>query len=182
MFGTTKHVACGKARRISARLIAWIVTFVGALADVWLILMLASVRMRCNSFVKSEPKLDGGAPVTRTVIGCSKRVKSGRSRPLSRRNDSSMKSSARSLLDFTGREGRGAPNVFIGGNVLSTIIPRDAVSDGVPAHKRSVSKPTEGSCGAYGLCCNPPVFNKVGHLSDAIVKFACLIFSSCVSQ
>jgi len=51
MFGTTKHAACGKAGRIPARLIAWIVPFAGALADVWLILMLASVRMRCNSFV-----------------------------------------------------------------------------------------------------------------------------------
>lgn len=71
MFGTTKHAACSYARRISARLTAWIVTFAGALADVWLILMSASVRMRCNSFVKSEPKLEGGAPVTRTVIGCS---------------------------------------------------------------------------------------------------------------
>jgi hypothetical protein len=91
MFGTTKRAACSKARRISARLTAWIVTFAGALSDVWLILILASVRMRCNSGVKSEPKLEGGAPLTRTVIGCLKRVKKGTSRPLSRRNGSSMK-------------------------------------------------------------------------------------------
>ena len=82
-------------------------------------------------FVKSEPRLCGVAPVTRTVMGSSKRVKTGRSRPLSKRNDNSIKSSARSLFDLIGRGGRGAPNVFIGGNVLSAIIAWLVVFEGV---------------------------------------------------
>src|SRR5680860_207109 len=78
IFGTTKQAACGSAARISARLTASIVMLAGP--DVWVILMLASPRRRFSRRARSGCSVGGGAPVTVTVIGPSKRVKTGRLR------------------------------------------------------------------------------------------------------
>ena len=57
--------------------------------------------------------------MTRMLIGCSKRVKTGNSRPDSRLKASSRKSRAISAFERCGRAGVGAAKVLTGGRALT---------------------------------------------------------------
>ena len=126
-FGTTKQAASGRAERISSRLTAWIVMLASPW-EIWVIGIPASRRMRSSSAARSGRRLGGAAPSIRSVMGPSKRVRTGRARPLSSSKCSEMKSAAMLAFEATGARPTVAPKLFIGGRVLSAIRARVGTS------------------------------------------------------
>ena len=90
--------------------------------------MPASDRSRVISRFRSGDNDAGGAPVTRTVIGPSNRVKIGSNFPDSRAKPSARKSCARSAFDLTVRTGCGVENTFIAGRAACEAMARVGMS------------------------------------------------------
>ena len=73
--------------------------------------------------------------MTRTVFGPTKRVKAGRARPLSSAKCNARKSAAILALDSAVGKTWVAPNIFIGGRLLSAMRARVGVSEMVGAEQ-----------------------------------------------
>ena len=133
--------------------------------------MPASFFKRFSKLARSGNRLGGGFPLTRKLIGPSKRVMKGRILPLSILNDKSRKSRAISRLLRLGAITRPGLKCFIGGKSTDGAFARRPMvlsfvgaCEHAEMARPSIRKRKRMNSG-------PLVFDKRGHNSNSIIKF-----------